>query len=117
MDPKRSSTSSTRMSRPLAVETVPQAVVDLEGQARAQGHRAGRVGRPHERARRDRAQRHLAKQLAERRGLGLTGLGERYVELSSENTGGVERRLAVTDQEDMDRCHDASAYASNRPES
>ena len=48
---------------------------------------------------------HSAKYLAERGGLGLTGRVQRDVELSSEHAGGIESRLAVSDEEDVHHYH------------
>lgn len=90
-----------RVPGPLAVETVPQAVVDPEQSRRAEDQRTRRVGRPSERARHDCSQGYVAKQFAERKRLGLTRRAERDVELSPQNADGIESRLTVPDQKDM----------------
>jgi hypothetical protein len=93
------------MSRPLAVETIAEAVVDREERPRGRSHRARRVDGTPQRTRHDRAQRYFAKYLAEGGGLGLTGRIQRDVELSSEHAGGIESCLAVSDEENVYHYH------------
>lgn len=90
-----------RVPGPLAIETVPQAVVYPERSRRGADQRTRRVDRPPQRARHDGAQGYEAKQFAERKRLGSTRRAERDVELSPQNTGGIESRLTVPHQKDM----------------
>ena len=73
------------MPRPLTVEAISETVVDRHKRPRGRGDPARRAGRPPERARHHRAQRHSPKYLAESDGFGFTGRVERDVELSPEH--------------------------------
>lgn len=94
-----------RVPRPLTVEAITEAVVDREDRPRGRSHRTRRVEGTLQRTRHDRAQRHSAKYLAERGGLGFTGGVQRDVELSSEHASGIESRLSVSNEEDVHGYH------------
>ena len=72
---------------------------------RGRSHRMCRVDGTPQRTRYDRAQRHSAKHLAERGGLGLTDRVQRDVEVASEHASGIESRLSVSDEEDVHHYH------------
>ena len=78
-----------RISRPLSVEAISEAVVEPKRCRGGRGHRTCRIGRSRERPRHASAQGHSGKNAAKRGGLGFACRVEGNVELSSEETGSV----------------------------